>query len=49
MDPAGAVKKGQSSCDKSDSLAIAIGYEKEIDAAPYILAMGTRQNGREHS
>lgn len=38
--PAGGVKKAQAVVTNPTHLAIAIAYEKEIDAAPYILAMG---------
>jgi len=38
--PTGGVKKAQAVVTNPTHLAIAIGYNKEIDAAPYILAMG---------
>lgn len=38
--PAGGVKKAQALVTNPTHLAIAIGYEKDVDAAPYILAMG---------
>ena len=38
--PAGGVKRAQAVVTNPTHLAIAIGYEKEVDAAPYILAMG---------
>ena len=38
--PAGGVKRAQAVVTNPTHLAIAIGYNKEIDAAPYILAMG---------
>lgn len=38
--PSAGVKRAQAVVTNPTHLAIAIGYEKEIDAAPYILAMG---------
>lgn len=38
--PAGGVKKAKAVVTNPTHLAIAIGYEREVDAAPYILAMG---------
>lgn len=38
--PAGGVKRAKAVVTNPTHLAIAIGYEKEVDAAPYILAMG---------
>lgn len=38
--PAGGVKKSAAIVTNPTHLAIAIGYNKEIDAAPYIVAMG---------
>lgn len=38
--PAGAVRKAQAVVTNPTHLAIAIGYEQEMDAAPYILMMG---------
>lgn len=38
--PAAGVKKSQALVTNPIHLAVAIGYEKEVDAAPYILAMG---------
>jgi len=38
--PSGGVKKAQAIVTNPTHLAVAIGYEKEVDAAPYILAMG---------
>ncbi len=38
--PGGAVKKAQAVVTNPTHLAIAIGYEPEIDAAPYVLTMG---------
>lgn len=38
--PTGGVKRAQAVVTNPTHLAIAIGYEKEVDAAPYILAMG---------
>lgn len=38
--PAGGVKKAQAVVTNPTHLAIAIGYEKEVDAAPYVVAMG---------
>lgn len=38
--PGGGVKRAQAVVTNPTHLAIAIGYEKEVDAAPYILAMG---------
>jgi len=37
--PAGAVKKAKAVVTNPTHLAIVIGYEREVDAAPYILAM----------
>ncbi|MFI0435283.1 MAG: type III secretion system export apparatus subunit SctU [Parachlamydiaceae bacterium] len=38
--PTGGVRKAQAIVTNPTHLAIAIGYDKEVDAAPYILAMG---------
>lgn len=38
--PTGGVRKAQAVVTNPTHLAVAIGYEKDIDAAPYILAMG---------
>lgn len=38
--PAQGVKKSQALVTNPSHLAIALGYDREIDAAPYILAMG---------
>lgn len=38
--PSGGVKRAQAVVTNPTHLAIAIGYEKEVDVAPYILAMG---------
>jgi len=38
--PSAGVKKASAIITNPTHLAIAVGYEKEIDAAPYILAMG---------
>ena len=38
--PVGGIKRAQAVVVNPTHLAIAIGYEKEIDAAPYIIAMG---------
>lgn len=38
--PTGGVKRAQAVVTNPTHLAIAIGYKKEIDSAPYILAMG---------
>ncbi|MBA3721828.1 MAG: type III secretion system export apparatus subunit SctU [Parachlamydiaceae bacterium] len=38
--PTGGVKRAQAIVTNPTHLAIAIGYEKDMDAAPYILAMG---------
>lgn len=38
--PTGGVKRSQAVVTNPTHLAIAIGYEKDVDAAPYILAMG---------
>lgn len=38
--PSGGVKKAQALITNPTHLAIAIGYRREVDAAPYILAMG---------
>jgi type III secretion protein U len=38
--PSGGIKRAQAIVTNPTHLAIAIGYEKEVDAAPYILAMG---------
>lgn len=38
--PTGGVKSSQAVVTNPTHLAIAIGYEKDIDAAPYIVAMG---------
>jgi len=41
--PAGGVKKAQAVVTNPTHLAIAIGYERNIDPAPYILAMGDKE------
>ena len=38
--PTGGVKRAQAVVTNPTHLAIAIGYQREVDAAPYILAMG---------
>lgn len=38
--PTGGVKRAQAVVTNPTHLAIAVGYSKEVDAAPYILAMG---------
>lgn len=38
--PSGGIKRAQAVVTNPTHLAVAIGYEKDIDAAPYILAMG---------
>jgi type III secretion YscU/HrpY family protein len=38
--PAGGVKRAQAVVTNPTHLAIAIGYERELDSAPYILALG---------
>lgn len=38
--PTGGVKRAQAVVTNPTHLAIAVGYKKDIDAAPYILAMG---------
>lgn len=38
--PAGAVKKAKAVVTNPTHLAIVLGYEREVDAAPYILTMG---------
>lgn len=38
--PTGGVKRAQAVVTNPTHLAIAIGYERDVDAAPYILAMG---------
>lgn len=38
--PAAGVKRAQAVVTNPTHLAIAIGYEREVDAAPYVLAMG---------
>jgi type III secretion YscU/HrpY family protein len=38
--PTGGVKRAQAIVTNPTHLAIAIGYEREVDVAPYILAMG---------
>lgn len=38
--PSGGVKKAQALITNPTHLAVAIGYRKEVDSAPYILAMG---------
>ena len=38
--PTGGVKRAQAVVTNPTHLAIAIGYEREVDVAPYILAMG---------
>jgi type III secretion protein U len=38
--PTGGVKKAQAVVTNPTHLAIAIGYDRDMDAAPYILAMG---------
>ena len=38
--PTGGVRKAQAIVTNPTHIAVAIGYEKEVDAAPYILAMG---------
>lgn len=41
--PTGGVKKAQAVVTNPTHLAIAIGYERDVDAAPYILAMGENE------
>ena len=41
--PTGGVKRAQAVVTNPTHLAIAIGYERELDAAPYILAMGENE------
>ena len=38
--PAGGVRRAKAVVTNPTHLAVAIGYEKDVDAAPYILAMG---------
>lgn len=38
--PAGAMRRSRAVVTNPTHLAIALGYEKDVDAAPYILAMG---------
>jgi type III secretion protein U len=38
--PAGGAKRAQAIVTNPTHIAVAIGYEKELDSAPYILAMG---------
>lgn len=38
--PAGGVRRAQAVVTNPTHLAIALGYNREVDAAPYILAMG---------
>jgi flagellar biosynthesis protein FlhB len=38
--PAGAVKKAKAVVTNPTHLAIVLGYDKSVDAAPYILSMG---------
>lgn len=38
--PAGGVKRAQAVVTNPQHIAVALGYNKEIDAAPYIIAMG---------
>lgn len=38
--PTGGIKRAQAVVTNPTHLAIAIGYDKEVDAAPYILSMG---------
>lgn len=38
--PAGGVKKAQAVVTNPTHIAVAIGYEKDVDAAPYVVAMG---------
>ena len=38
--PTGGVKRAQAVVTNPTHLAIAIGYERDVDAAPYIFAMG---------
>lgn len=42
--PAGGVRRAKAVVTNPTHLAIAIGYDKEVDAAPYILAMGNDNN-----
>ena len=39
--PSGGIKRAQAVVTNPTHLAIAIGYEKDVDAAPYILGMGS--------
>lgn len=41
--PAGAVKRAQAVVTNPTHLAVAIGYKKELDAAPYILTKGENE------
>lgn len=41
--PTGGVKRAQAVVTNPTHLAIAIGYERELDAAPFILAMGEEE------
>lgn len=41
--PAGGVRRAQAVVTNPTHLAIAIGYNKEVDSAPYILAMGQEE------
>lgn len=41
--PAGGIRRAKAMVTNPTHLAIAIGYEKDVDAAPYILAMGKDQ------
>ncbi len=41
--PAGAVKRAQAVVTNPTHLAIAIGYKKDLDAAPFILTMGENE------
>lgn len=38
--PAGGVKRAQAVVTNPQHIAVALGYNKEVDAAPYIIAMG---------
>lgn len=42
--PAGGVRRAKAIVTNPTHLAIAIGYDKSVDAAPYILAMGNDNN-----
>ena len=44
--PSGSVKRAQAVVTNPTHLAIAIGYRQDIDAAPYIVAMGQDHPGR---